>query len=108
MCQKSFLLFPDGYYKFQFICNNPSFATLRPFWNGWKMEGFWYIQNVPKGFQKLFTLLCFSSLLLVIHCVFVLKEVLLHSKKPFCPFGCAKNLSALSKWMDFSHLFQMN
>jgi hypothetical protein len=50
------------YYKFQFICNTPSFE---------RTEGFRHIQNEPKGFQKLFSLpfsvafvellLCFCS-----------------------------------------------
>jgi hypothetical protein len=65
------------YYKFQFICNTPSF------WSGSK--GFWHSKMGRKVFKSS-SLFCFSSLLLGFHCVFVQKEVLLHSKKPFCPF----------------------
>jgi hypothetical protein len=47
------------YYKFQFICNTPSFLE----WT----KGFRRIQNGPKGFQKLFSipfLVAFGELLL--------------------------------------------
>jgi hypothetical protein len=58
------------YYKFQFICNTPSFLE--------RTEGFRRIQNGPK------------ELLLNFYCVFVQKEVLLRSKNLLAHFGCAK------------------
>jgi hypothetical protein len=41
------------YYKFQFICNTPSFLE----WT----KGFLALPNGPKGFQKLFSLLFFIA-----------------------------------------------
>jgi hypothetical protein len=63
--------------------NFSSFATLRPFWNGRKVFG---TSKMSGKVFKSSSLFRFRSLLLNFYCVFVRKEVLLRSKKPFGPF----------------------